>query len=178
MPDHYLTLVDDEDNALGYAPKYLTHQLGLRHRAFSIFLFDQDRPDQLLLQQRASSKYHCPELWSNTCCSHPSPGESITHACKRRLQQELHIECDHYEKAGILLYEAQLDNQLIEHEFDHIRVGFIQHQSFSPNHEEVMQLRWESVSTIQDSIEENPEQFTPWFPNAFSIACRYLGLAI
>lgn len=176
MNDHYLTLVDENDNPLGYAPKYLTHSLGLRHRAFSVFIFDEQQPNHLLLQQRDVRKYHCPSLWSNTCCSHPKPNETIEDACARRIQQELNIDCTQFERAGILLYEAELTNSLVEFEYDHIVVGFIKQQPISANPDEVMATQWKSINEIKRMINERPEALTPWFHRAFFIACQYLCL--
>ena len=71
-------LVDENDIELGSMEKLQAHREGKLHRAFSIFLLNQH--NEILLQQRAAVKYHSPLLWSNTCCSHPMPGENIVAA--------------------------------------------------------------------------------------------------
>merc|ERR1719502_58703 len=75
--DECITL-DDNDMVTGHANKYVTHTFnveqprGILHRAFSVFLFDEQ--GRLLLQQRASTKITFPNVWTNTCCSHPLYG--------------------------------------------------------------------------------------------------------
>ena len=110
-------LVDENDNQVGLMPKLEAHQKGLLHRAFSIFIFNSKY--ELLLQKRASSKYHSGGLWTNTCCSHPREGEDILDAAKRRLFEEMGIETS-LRKVHDFIYKAELDNDLTEHEFDQI----------------------------------------------------------
>src|SRR5690606_20819833 len=113
-------LVDQEDKALGTMEKLEAHQTGVLHRAFSVFLFNSE--GELLLQQRAFDKYHSPGLWSNTCCSHPRPGEDTLGAAKRRLHEEMGMECKlHF--ISKFLYKTRFENGLFEHELDHIFVG-------------------------------------------------------
>ena len=82
-------LVDQNDNVIGQAEKMSAHRQGLCHRAFSVFVLKTTSQGwEVLLQQRALGKYHSPGLWTNTCCSHPSPGEDIVAAAQRRLQEE------------------------------------------------------------------------------------------
>jgi isopentenyl-diphosphate Delta-isomerase len=85
-------LVDALDNELGAMEKLAAHQQGKLHRAFSILIFNSK--GELLLQQRARTKYHSGGLWTNACCSHPRPGESAIDAGKRKLMQEMGFECD------------------------------------------------------------------------------------
>ena len=79
----YVILVDQQDNEIGSMEKMEAHQKGVLHRAFSVFIFNSK--GELLLQQRADSKYHSPLKWTNTCCSHQRKGESTMDAAKRRL---------------------------------------------------------------------------------------------
>ncbi len=85
----YIVLVDSQNREIGTAEKLAAHQKNQLHRAFSVFIFRRSPQLELLLQQRAQDKYHCGGLWTNTCCSHPHPGESIIDAGQRRLVQEL-----------------------------------------------------------------------------------------
>ena len=110
-------LVDENDNQVGVMPKLEAHQKGLLHRAFSVFIFNSKY--ELLLQKRASSKYHSGGLWTNTCCSHPREGEEILDAAKRRLIEEMGIDTS-LRKVHDFIYKAELDNDLTEHEFDHV----------------------------------------------------------
>lgn len=174
MNDHYLTIVDTEDNAIAYAAKHLTHQLGLRHRAFSIFLFSKSKSNHLLLQQRALSKYHAPGLWSNTCCSHPSIHEEIKQACLRRLKQELGMTCRQLHLAGQLAYRAEFDNGLIENEIDHIFIAIEDPETIRINSTEVNEVEWVDVNDVMLSYQQAPEQYTPWFEPALQIAYKKL----
>src|SRR5689334_15327319 len=118
-------LVDENDNPIGSAEKLAAHeQGGQRHRAFSVFIFRKRDELEVLLQQRASHKYHCPDLWTNTCCSHPQPGETITQAGERRLQEEMGIATP-LTWVGKFHYIAHFDNGLSENEIDHVLVGLV-----------------------------------------------------
>jgi len=86
-------LVDKKDREIGIEEKLKAHQNGGKlHRCFSILVFNSK--GELLLQQRASTKYHCGGLWTNTCCSHPSPGESTEKAAHRRLTEEMGFDTE------------------------------------------------------------------------------------
>jgi isopentenyl-diphosphate Delta-isomerase len=115
-----VVLVNDDDEVIGVAEKLAAHLSGDLHRAFSIFVFNSAA--QLLLQKRAASKYHSKGLWSNTCCGHPRPGESIEEASRRRLYEEMGFECE-VRQVFALTYFAELDGGLFEHEYDHVFVG-------------------------------------------------------
>ena len=121
MSDECLILVDENDQQWGKMEKLKVHQLGLLHRAFSIFIFNSE--GQVLLQQRAADKYHSPNLWSNTCCSHPHFGESMAQATKRRLQEEMGMNCP-ITFAFKFTYKVDFSNGLIEHECDHVYLGY------------------------------------------------------
>ncbi len=75
-------LVDQDDQPVGTMEKMEAHHSGLLHRAFSVFIFNSK--GELLLQQRALDKYHSPGLWTNTCCSHPRPGEAYISCCQQK----------------------------------------------------------------------------------------------
>jgi len=115
-----VVLVDEHDNAVGIMEKMEAHQKGLLHRAFSILLFNNK--GEMLLQKRASQKYHSGGLWTNTCCSHPLPGETMTNATSRKLKQEMGIDTN-IEFAFKFIYKSPLDKDLVEHEFDHVFIG-------------------------------------------------------
>src|SRR5688572_24850742 len=113
----YLILVDDTDKAWGRLEKDLIHKYGILHRAFSVFIFNSS--GDMLLQQRADTKYHSGGLWTNTCCSHPRFGEDLIDAVNRRLKEEMGMECG-TNFAFSFTYRAELENGLIENEFDHV----------------------------------------------------------
>lgn len=114
-----IILVDKDDNEIGKGEKMAVHLAGQLHRAFSIFIFNSQ--GEMMLQRRASTKYHSPGLWTNACCSHPRPGESLEQAAKRRLKEEMGFECD-LQKVFSFIYKAKVED-LTEHEFDHVFIG-------------------------------------------------------
>ena len=70
-----IVLVDASDTEIGTAAKLDGHRRGLMHRALSVIV--RDRAGRMLLQKRQIGKYHSGGLWTNTCCSHPRPGEPV-----------------------------------------------------------------------------------------------------
>ncbi len=160
-----LILVDEDDCETGSAQKLFIHQHGLRHRAFSIFIFDE--PGRLLMQQRALGKYHSQGLWSNTCCGHPRVGEQTHAAAQRRLFEEMGLACPLH-KVASLLYREQVSNQLIEHEFDHLFVGLSDLPPLA-NPDEAMAWSWLALSDIPGCIAAEPEKYTVWLRRIFEI---------
>lgn len=159
MTDEQVILVDDTDRELGAGLKLPVHRRGDLHRAISVFVFDEQH--RLLLQQRALTKYHSPGLWSNTCCGHPRPGESVLETAHRRLREEMGIDCP-LVPAFTFLYRVELDNGLIEHEFDHVFTG--RHVgSPNPNPAEVAAWRWERFAEVAEDQDRHPERYTAWF---------------
>lgn len=151
-------LVDAFDNEVGTMEKLEAHEKGQLHRAFSVFLYNSR--GELLLQQRALHKYHSPGLWTNTCCSHPRPGETNIDAAKRRLMEEMGIEC-HLEYAFSFMYEQKL-GELIEHELDHVFIGTFDGKP-TINPEEVADWKLISESNLKSDMLQNPEHYTIWF---------------
>lgn len=159
-----VVLVDENDSEIGTKEKLSAHKKGLLHRAFSIFVFNPK--GELLLQQRASSKYHSAGLWTNTCCSHPAPGESLESAVVRRLKFEMGFDCD-LKKAFHFIYRAEFSNGLIEHEFDHVFIGEFNGVP-QANPEEVQAWRWIDWQSLKNEIAENPDRFAYWFTVALT----------
>ena len=98
-------IVNEEDQILGYEEKIDTHKRGLLHRAFSIFIIDEDNK-KIFLQQRADDKYHSGGLWSNACCSHPHKSESWIQAIQRALLNELGLNIDFYGNTDEMLFSG------------------------------------------------------------------------
>jgi isopentenyl-diphosphate Delta-isomerase len=165
METEKLILVDMNDNPVGEAGKIETHQQGLLHRAFSVFIFNDK--GEMLLQQRALSKYHSGGLWTNACCSHPSPGEVTADAVQRRLMEELGITTA-VEKVFDFLYKAEFDNGLTEHEFDHVFVGSYDGK-IDFNKTEVMDICYKSPAEISESLQTHPHKYSAWFRIAFPL---------
>jgi isopentenyl-diphosphate delta-isomerase len=154
-----IPLVDDQDNIVGHAEKLDVHVKGLLHRAFSILVYNNQR--EILIHQRASSKYHSPGLWTNTCCGHPNEGESTEAAVHRRLFEEMGFDCP-LNYSFTFRYLAKFDNGLIENEIDHVYTGEY-NGGFTVNPEEVADYKWLSKAEIINEITKSPESFTIWF---------------
>lgn len=156
-------LVDDNDVETGVMEKMKAHREGVLHRAFSVFIFNAK--GEMLLQQRAINKYHSGGLWTNTCCSHPRPGEEITAAAKRRLVEEMGIET-RIEKLFYFKYHVKLGNGLEEHELDHVFVGEY-NGPVNLNLEEVNKIQYISMHELREQLKSEPDKFTTWFQQAF-----------
>ncbi|HWZ02844.1 MAG TPA: isopentenyl-diphosphate Delta-isomerase [Mucilaginibacter sp.] len=156
-------LVDGNDNITGTMEKMEAHQLGLLHRAFSVFIFN--KKGELLLQQRAFDKYHSGGKWTNTCCSHPNPGEGTVDAAHRRLNEEMGMKCElHY--AFNFVYRADLEDGISEHEFDHVFWG-ISDSNPVPEPKEVAAFKFMSMEELASDIKLNPDRYTEWLKICF-----------
>ncbi|MCI8431112.1 MAG: NUDIX domain-containing protein [Lachnospiraceae bacterium] len=198
--DQLLVLVDESDQETGYGEKLHVHQNALLHRAFSIFVFDWDK-EEMLLQRRASGKYHSGGLWSNACCSHPRKGETMAHALNNRLKAELGLETDvkiqsppdggcfmpekeTIYRCGAFHYFASFGG-LSENELDHVFLYGIWRETgsdkafFHPelpfNPEEIEELKWISICELKKWLSESPVDFTAWFRPAFELAYSVLS---
>ena len=152
-------IVDANGQAIGTMDKMAAHRSGTLHRAFSVFIFNNK--GQLLLQRRALDKYHSGGLWTNTCCSHPKPGEFILDAAHRRLQEEIGIDCE-LKEIFQFSYRHEFENGLIENEYDHVFIG-ISDQLPSPNPDEVAGFRYMDTDLLIFELFEQPDQYTVWF---------------
>jgi isopentenyl-diphosphate delta-isomerase len=170
MQEEKVILVDETDHPLGEMEKMGAHRNALLHRAFSVFVFNDKK--ELLLQQRAAGKYHSPLLWTNTCCSHPRPGETTENAAHRRLKEEMGFDC-RIEKIFDFIYKATLDQGLTEHEFDHVFVGTFNNDP-QINSEEVETWKWMEMEDITSDLVKNPGNYTVWFRIAFERVREYL----
>lgn len=156
--EELVVLVDETDRELGSEEKLAAHHSGALHRAFSTFV--SNRSGQLLLQRRAATKYHSPRLWSNTCCGHPRPGESIEAAAHRRLREEMGFDCA-LTVSFSFTYRAELDGGMVEHEIDHVLVGQFDGQPVA-NPEEVEAWRWIDEAELAGEMAANPQRYTAW----------------
>lgn len=187
-----LILVDELDNIIGTGEKLEIHKKGLLHRAFSIFIYDW-YTQKMLIQKRATNKYHSGGLWSNACCSHPRNGVNLELCLHERLMQELgynvhfHIvnsdnthlltpQDDEIYYAGSFRYHAKFHG-LSENEIDHVFLYSPCHSNFTqlkPNKSEVEDIKWISISELNDMLKNKPDLFTAWFRTAFEYACKIL----
>jgi isopentenyl-diphosphate delta-isomerase len=161
--EELVVLVDEKNNQIGLMPKMEAHEKALLHRAFSVFVFN--KKGELMLQQRAASKYHSPLLWTNTCCSHQREGEGNLEAGKRRLQEEMGFTTD-LKEVFSFIYKAPFDNGLTEHELDHVLIGSFD-DAPNINKEEAENYKWMPMEDVKKDIEENPSIYTEWFKIIF-----------
>lgn len=165
----FVILVDENDQEIGQMEKMEAHEKGLLHRAFSVFLFNTK--GELLLQQRATEKYHSGGLWTNTCCSHPRAGESILEAATRRLKEEMGIETN-LQQAFHFIYNAPMDQGLTEHELDHVVLGdFDGIPTLNPH--EAADWKWMPMNEIREDLNQRPELYTTWFRIVFEQVCKH-----
>ncbi len=162
-----LELVDEDGNTIGTAEKLSAHQApGQLHRAFSVFLFDEQ--GRLLLQRRALGKYHSPGVWSNTCCGHPYPGEAPFAAAARRVWEELGVSPSLMAEAGTVRYNhPDPESGLVEQEFNHLFVGMVQ-SSLRPDPEEVGETAFVTPEDLLVRHEQGP--FSAWFMTVLDAA--------
>lgn len=160
MSNVNLILVDIFDREIGRTSKEKAHNRPLLHRAFSVFLFDENK---LLIQQRAFSKYHSAGLWANTCCSHPRSADIIFDA-KQRLKEEVNIECDNLEELFSFTYLAKFNDNLFEYEYDHVILGHIDSKiEIEQNKDEVNDIKWVDIDELAVDLVQNPQKYASWF---------------
>lgn len=157
--DQKVVLVDSQDRRLGVEEKISVHLNGGKlHRALSIFVFNSQ--GEVMLQQRANTKYHSQSLWSNTCCSHPFDGEQILAAAHRRLQEEMGFDCVLVE-AFSFTYKCDLGNGLTEHELDHVVFGrFDGRPKLNPK--EAKDWRWVGLKDLLEDAKTNSTRYSQW----------------
>ena len=173
MIEEKVILVNKKDEQIGLMPKIEAHEKAVLHRAFSVFIFNNK--NELLLQQRASSKYHSPSLWTNTCCSHQRDGESNIEAGKRRLKEEMGFVTDLQESISFI-YKAPFDNGLTEHEYDHVLIGKY-NQDPVINKTEVASYKWMSLNDVRIDIALQPTIYTEWFKIIFEKFYEHINIS-
>ena len=171
MAEEHVILVNEKDQEIGSMPKLEAHQKAVLHRAFSVFIFNSE--NELMLQQRASNKYHSPNLWTNTCCSHQRSGESNIQAGTRRLYEEMGFTTSLKEITSFI-YKAPFDNGLTEHELDHIMVGYYNEDPVI-NSDEVEDWKWMKIEDVKKDISLNPDLYTAWFKIIFKNFYNHLN---
>jgi isopentenyl-diphosphate delta-isomerase len=170
MIEEKVILVNTNDEPLGLMDKMAAHEQALLHRAFSVFVLNDK--NEVMLQQRASHKYHSPLLWTNTCCSHQRAGESNIQAGKRRLEEEMGFKTE-LKELFHFIYKAPFDNGLTEHELDHVMIGYSNKEP-NINKEEVESWKWMKIEDIKNDMQVHPEIYTVWFKIIFDKFYHYL----
>jgi isopentenyl-diphosphate delta-isomerase len=157
-------LVSMDDEPIGVMEKMEAHRTGRLHRAFSIFIFNNK--GEMMLQQRAHEKYHSGGLWTNACCSHPRPNETVLEAANRRLIEEMGFSTE-LKQLFSFTYHAGLDNNLIEHELDHVIVGTYDDTPII-NPDEVADWKFVAMEELANDLKSNPDNYTVWFRTVFN----------
>ncbi len=170
MLEEQVILVNEKDEQIGTMPKLQAHEKGVLHRAFSVFILNDS--GELMMQQRAASKYHSPLLWTNSCCSHQRAGESNIEAGKRRLFEEMGFVTELKDVVSFI-YKASFDNGLTEHEFDHVLVGTY-NENPNINIDEVNNFKWMTLEQVKVDMELNPDIYTEWFKIIFDKFYKHL----
>ncbi|MBL7867925.1 MAG: isopentenyl-diphosphate Delta-isomerase [Flavobacterium lindanitolerans] len=170
MTEEKVILVNERDEQIGLMPKLEAHEKAELHRAFSIFILNSK--NEVMLQQRASQKYHSPLLWTNTCCSHQREGESNIQAGNRRLMEEMGFSTE-LKELFHFIYKAPFDNGLTEHELDHVMVGYFDGEPVI-NPEEVENWKWMDIDAIKEDMQLHPEKYTVWFKIIFDEFYHFL----
>ena len=170
MQEENVILVNEQDKQIGVMAKLEAHEKALLHRAFSVFIVNDK--NEIMLQQRASHKYHSPLLWTNTCCSHQRVGETDLEAANRRLFEEMGIQTD-LKELFHFIYKAPFDNGLTEHELDHVFIG---NYNGNPtiNTEEAESWKWMAIDDIKTDMVANPAIYTVWFKIIFDEFYHFL----
>jgi len=161
-------LVNKKDEQIGIEEKLKAHRQGKLHRCFSVLIFNSK--GELLIQQRAKSKYHSPGLWANTCCSHPRPGEDLKTAVKRRLKEEMGIKASNLKEFFTFIYKAKIGN-LIEHELDHVFAGKFNGKP-KPNKKEVQDFKWVNLQELKRDMKKYPRKYAFWFKRILKLYAR------
>jgi isopentenyl-diphosphate Delta-isomerase len=155
-----IVVVDKDNNFIKLEEKMKVHELGLLHRAFSLIIFNSK--NEMLIHKRALSKYHCPGMWSNACCSHPSLDNDIFFDIKKRLDEEMGMKVNNIKELFTFTYKKEFNNGLIENEIDRIFIAFSDEKP-NPNPEEVDDYKYIKLDELYEDIEKNPDNYTYWF---------------
>lgn len=164
MTEELVILVDEQDNEIGTKEKLQAHKDADLHRAISVLIFNSK--GEWLLQRRALTKYHSAGLWTNTCCSHPRPGEETSGAAKRRLMEEMGMEAQTLKHSFSFVYKISLEHGLSEHELDHVFVATTDNKPVI-NKDEVEEWKYLTTSEIENDLKSNPDNYTYWFKLIF-----------
>lgn len=154
-------LVDESDTQIGTKEKIAAHKDADLHRAFSVLVYNSK--GEMLIHRRALSKYHAGGLWTNACCSHPMPPESVEQAVHRRMREELGYQKLSYDKLCEYIYKVSFDNGLTEHEYLHVYKTVTDQDPPDIDPKEIAEWTWVPVASLRNQIVQHPERFTPWF---------------
>ena len=164
LVDKYGRDLFNQNGELSKMGKIEAHYRGLLHRAVSVFIFNNR--NELLLQRRAAGKYHSPNKWTNTCCTHPLPGETPFVTAQRRLSEGMGLVAALTE-VFTFSYQADVGSGLIENEFDHVFFG-VSNQNPDPNPAEVSDWDWVTIENLKQELIINPQNYSQWLQRCFN----------
>jgi isopentenyl-diphosphate Delta-isomerase len=156
-----VVLLDEDGNAIGTADKALVHGSDTPlHLAFSCYVFDSS--GRLLLTQRAHHKATWGGVWTNSCCGHPSPGEPIEDAVRRRVGQELGLDLD---SLTLLLprfrYRSVMEDGMVENEMCPVFVATTT-AGPDPDRAEVAAEEWVDWLDFRVDVLAGTRDVSPW----------------
>lgn len=166
----YVVSLSENGEPLGQMEKLEAHRLGVFHLAFSVIVIN-DR-GEFLLQKRAQGKYHSAGLWSNTCCSHPQHADQIEEYAHQRLMEEMGFDCS-LKHCGFFDYKVSFENDLTEHERDHVFLGYYNDDPV-PHKDEAEAFRWIRADDLLKDLREFPEKYSFWLPQVVSQALPWV----
>lgn len=162
-PEELVVLLDEEGRSVGTHPKSTVHHGETPlHLAFSCYLLDHD--GRLLLTRRAATKRTWPAVWTNTCCGHPGPGESLSSAVSRRLRDELGLEVEDLRLAlPAFRYRAVMDDGTVENEMCPVLVGRCPDpEALAPDPAEVDDAEWVPYAELRHEVLSGQRSVSPW----------------
>ena len=158
-----VVLLDEDGTPTGTADRTGVHGHATPlHLAFSAHILNPR--GQVLITRRALSKKTWPGVWTNSCCGHPRPGESIEDAIRRRVREELGLSID---RLSPLLpdfrYQATDASGIVENEICPVHLATIGDDvDPRPDPDEVCEWAWVSWRDLQTAITATPQVFSPW----------------
>lgn len=160
--DDRVVLVDEAGKSVGTANRLAVHTAHTPlHLAFSVYLFD--REGRVLITRRALDKTTWPGVWSNSCCGHPRPGETVETAVRRRVREELGITVHRLVPAlPDFRYRARDASGIVENEICPVFVGFVDDQALSPDRDEVAEFAWVDFVSLAAAAAATPAVYSPW----------------
>jgi isopentenyl-diphosphate delta-isomerase len=158
--EEQVVLVNTDGKELGLMPKTEAHLKGYLHKAISVIVFNSK--GEMLIQQRAYTKYHWAGIWSNTVCSHPRHNETYSEAAHRRVREELGFETP-LKELFHFIYKAKDDSSgLTEHEYDTVFTGTYEGEC-QLNKDEVEAVEWIKPDALMKDIAVHPDKYSFWF---------------
>lgn len=159
MAQKEILIVDKNDDIIDFGYKIPVHEKGLLHRAFSVIIFNDK--NEMLLQRRATNKYHSPGLWTNACCGHPFNKKTVCEYAQQRLIEEMGINCK-LSFSFKFSYSTKFNNGLTENEIDHVFIG-ITNKNPVLNLQEADNFKWITKKQLYHDLQKNPSKYTSWF---------------